>query len=175
MTYLLDTNLVSYFLQTGHEKALAAAAATCAMALVGEVRVELRNDRERGGASFEKWLAGSALTVRDIELGSPEHVTLAQLVKPLSPKDGLGERASIALAAHDPTMTFVANDRNALWLGLREIWSPGERLLGVVPFMRRLFDSKALVDPKVLDDVVALVPFQQPTWWPSWRASLPAS
>jgi hypothetical protein len=173
VTYLLDTNIVSYFLQAEREADLASASAMSAMALVEAVRGELEKDPKRGGRAFKKWLDGSRIEVRSIEVGAPAHATLAALVGPTSTAKDLGERASIALAASDPTLTFVANDKNGLVLALRELWSPGERVLGLAVFLRRLVEEGALVNPEAIDDVMAVANArQQPSWWVSWRASI---
>jgi hypothetical protein len=168
----LDTNVVSYFLQAERESDVARAAAVSAMALAETVRGELENDPKRGGRAFRKWLEGSQIGVLSIELGTPAHTTLAALVGPTSTAKNLGERASIALAASDPTLTFVANDKNGLVLALRELWSPGERVLGLAVFLRRLVEAGALADPTAIDDVMAIANTQQPSWWVSWRASV---
>jgi hypothetical protein len=172
VTYLLDTNVVSYFLQAAREADLAKAATTSTMALVEAVQGELENDPKRGGKAFRKWLDGSRIKVRGIELGTPAHATLAALVGPTSTTRNLGERASVALAASDPTLTFVANDKNGLVLALREIWSPGERVLGLAVFLRRLVEEGSLADPTAIDDVMATANAQQPSWWVAWRASV---
>src|SRR5262245_33073234 len=113
--------IVSYFLQVEGEQELASAAKVFPMVIVEEVRRELRNDKTRGGTSFDKWLAGSNIEVRSILVGSPASLTLAQLLKPESPADGRGERASIALAASDPTLTFVTHDKGATIMAIREL------------------------------------------------------
>lgn len=175
MTYLLDTMIISYFLQAQREADLAKAAKRSPMALVDEVRKELENDKKRGGRPFKKWLDDSGIEPRAIEVGSPAHATLVALVTPASTVKNLGERASIALAASDASLTFVTNDKNGLCVALREIWMPGERILGVAVFLRRLFEQGALEDPLILDDVMTIAinsPQQQPTWWASWRAGL---
>lgn len=175
MTYLLDTMIVSYFLQSQHEVELAMAAKCSPMALVNEVRHELENDKKRGGRSFKKWLDTSGIKSCAIEVGTPAHNTLVALVSPASTSKNLGERASIAIAASDASLTFVTNDKNGLCVALRELWMPGERILGIAVFLRRLFEQRALEDPLVLDDVMAIAvtsPQQQPTWWASWRAGL---
>ncbi len=174
MIYLLDTMIVSYFLQAAREGELAAAAKRCPMALVDEVRRELESDRDRGGGPLKKWLAASGIEVRSIAVGSAASTMLDQLLPPASPNKGRGERASIALAASDASLTFVTHDKNGVWLALREIWVPGERILGLAVFLRRLFEAGALTDPIVLDEVVsiALDAAQRPTWWASWRAAL---
>jgi hypothetical protein len=70
MPYLLDTQVVSYFLQARREGELAAAAATIPCAIAEVVRDELAADRVRG-ALFERWLPASHLGVLAIEIGSP--------------------------------------------------------------------------------------------------------
>lgn len=177
MIYLLDTMMVSFFLQADREAELAAAAKRCPMALVDEVRQELENDRDRGGRAFKKWLGTSNIDVRSIEVGSVASTTLVQLLSPTSPRKGRGERASIALAASDASFTLVTHDKGGMWIALREIWIPGERILGLAVFLRRLFDQGALEDPVVLDEVMSLAvdPAQRPTWWASFRAGLSPS
>lgn len=179
MTFLLDTNVVSYFLQIGREPELAAAAKRCPMAVVDEVYRELKLDPRRGGKAFTRWFDASNIGIRPIEVGSPASMTLAQLRQmgpPNSnlppPNKDLGERASIALAVSDPSLTFVAHDRNAMWIALRELWMAGERFVGVPVFVRRLFDAEALIEPEVADEIIAQIKPAQPTWWASWRAGL---
>jgi hypothetical protein len=174
VTYLLDTNIVAYFLEAGREGDLAAAAKRCPMTIVGEVRTELEKNKDRGGRFFTQWLATSSINVHTINVGSPASSTLAQLRKLASSRKDLGERASIALIASDPSLTLVSNDKGAMWLSLRELWKPGERILGLAPSLRRLFEQRALEDPAVLDEVMAIrsTAAQRPTWWASWRASL---
>ncbi len=175
MTYLLDAMIVSYFLQAGRENDLAMAARCCSMALVDEVRGELLRDKKRGGKPFKKWFDASGIATLAIELGTSAHATLAALVSPAVTAKDLGERASIALAASEASLTFVTNDKNGASLALREIWVPGERVLGLAVFLRRLFEQRGLEDPKALDEVMAIAltsPKQQPTWWAPWRADL---
>lgn len=174
MTYLLDTNVVLYFLQAQRETKLANAAKRCSMALVDEARKEIEKGKDHGGKSFRRWFDASGIQSIAIELGTPAHATLAALVGPAPAVKHLGERASIALAAWEPSLTFVTNDKNGLLLALREIWMPGERVLGFAVFLRRLFEQSALEDPQVLYDVMAVSntpPQNTPTWWASWRAS----
>ena len=175
MTYLLDTMIVSYFLQAAREKELTVAAGACPMVLVDEVRQELENDPNRGGNAFKKWLATSGIVVRAVVIGTPAHATLAHLISPAVPAKNLGERASIALASSDPSLTFVTHDKNGVWIALREIWSPGERILGVPVFLRRLYEQGAIKNLDVIDDVVALVQaVQLPSWWATWRSTVSA-
>jgi hypothetical protein len=172
VTYLLDSNVVSYFLHAGRRDELARAAQCCSMAVVEEVRQELATDKDPARKeAFRKWIETSNIQVRAIEVGSDASATLAQLLTPASSKDR-GEQASIALAAFDDTLTFVTHDQNGLLLALRELWSPGERVLGLAVFLRRLFAEGALEDPAVLDDVISVPPSPRPTWWAAWRSGL---
>lgn len=124
MTYLLDTNVISYFLQASREKELSDAAKLIPMAIVGEVRSELAADTKRGGAAFAKWLAGSGIDVKELIVGSPAANTLAQLASKAVTARNMGERASVALALVEAGFTFVTHDKNGAWLALREIWAP---------------------------------------------------
>lgn len=171
MTYLLDTNVVSYFLQASREKELSDAAKVVPLAIVGEVRDELAADNKRGGPAFAKWLTGSGIDVKELLVGSPAANTLAQLTSGVATAKNLGERASVAQSLVEPGFIFVTHDKNGAWLALRETWAPGERLLGVAPFLRRLVEAKALTEAAVLDD---LIPYAdpRPSWWGAWRASL---
>lgn len=176
MIFLLDTMVVSYFLQASREGELAAAARRCPMAITEDVREELRKDRNRGGRAFDKWLAASNIAVRLIVVGSPAHATLVQLPGCASPERGRGERASIAVAASDASLALVTHDRNALWIALRELWMPGQHVLGLAVFLRRLFEDTALASPEVLDEIMSLAGAPAlPTWWASWRAAITSS
>jgi len=172
VTFLLDTMVVSYFLQAAREDELAAAAACCPMAIVDEVRQELENDSNRGGRPFETWLATSGIEMHTIVVGSAESATLAQLLSVASPNRSRGERASIAVAESDMSLTFVTNDRGALWIAIREFWMPGERILGLAVFLRRLFEQAALSDPAILDEIMTVASAQRPTWWATWRSGV---
>jgi hypothetical protein len=173
-TFLLDTNIVSNFLQAGREQELAMASQRVCLTIVDEVRRELEVDRARGGRAFATWLAGSKISIRRIPLGSEAAATFAQLLRPKDPHKDLGERASIALAASEPALVLVTHDKNALWMAIREIWRGSAQLMGIAPFVRLLFEQGALADPNIADEVIKLSgPLEQrPTWWASWRAAL---
>jgi hypothetical protein len=172
VSYLLDAMIVSYFFQAGRKEELGTAAKQVPMALVDEVRRELEKEKS-WGAGFKKWLGTSNVEVRSIVVGTPPAETLKQLVPAGTSGKDVGERASIALAAHDPSLTFVTHDKGGMWIALREIWRPGDRILGLVPFLRRLFEEGALTDPLVLDTIMKFVDAShRPTWWASWRAGL---
>ncbi len=68
MTYLLDTNVVSYFLQASREKELSVAAKVKRLAIVGEVRDELVADTKRGGPAFSKWGGDRARSADSVTL-----------------------------------------------------------------------------------------------------------
>ncbi|MGN6105978.1 MAG: hypothetical protein ACTHU0_12800, partial [Kofleriaceae bacterium] len=98
--YLLDANVVSYFLQARREADLERLVAAAPCAIVDEVRRELLQDGARG-ARFERWLPASSLRVLAIEVGGAADHRLSQLEQGLTTTRGQGERASIALAATD--------------------------------------------------------------------------
>ena len=173
-TFLLDTNVISNFLQAGREQELAVASQRASLEIVDEVRRELEQDQYRGGKAFATWLAGSNISIRRIPVGSEAAATFAQLLHPKDPLKDLGERASIALAASEPHLTLVTHDKNALWVAIREIWRNPAQLMGIAPFVRLLFEQGALTDPDIADEVIKLSgpKEQRPTWWASWSAAL---
>jgi len=169
LTYLLDNNVVSYFLHARREADLMEAARRCSLAIAEEVRKELRRSR-RDGDRFTAWFADGAVASLPIAVGSDIDATYQALTPPTTER-GKGERASIALAAHDPSLVLVANDRNAMWLALAELHHAGERMIGVPVFLRRLHEQAGLV-PDAVDAVTAVYPGRRPTWWADWRARL---
>lgn len=169
MTYLLDNNVISYFLHCRQEVALMAAGARCPLAIADEVRVELLKSRT-DGERFKKWFAAGEIENLEIVVGSDIDSTFQSLPVSNSVR-GRGERASIALAAHDASRVFVANDRNAMWLALDELHLPGERMIGVPVFLRRLREQAAL-PVEAIDGVMDMRRGRRPTWWATWRASL---
>jgi hypothetical protein len=175
VSYLLDTMIVSYFFRVGRKAELATAAKHIPMVLVDEVRREMEVERH-WGPDFKKWLGTSNIEVRSIVVGMPESNTFTHLVPAGASGKDVGERASIALVAHDTSLTFVTHDKNGMWIALRELWQPGDRILGLAPFLRQLFEQGALVEPLVLDEIMVLVGSSaRPTWWASWRAGLTTS
>ncbi len=123
MTYLLDANVVSYFLQARRDNDLASAAATIPCAIVDEVRQELANDPARG-PRFAQWLPTSNLRIVPIAVGSNADTVLSRLQLMVTTTRGKGERASIALAASDTDLVFTGMDKGGMWIALRELWSP---------------------------------------------------
>ncbi len=63
----------------------------------------------------------------------------------------------------------MANDKNALWLALRELHAPGERLIGVPVFLRRLVEGGLPID--AADDVLGECGTPTPTWWRDFSAN----
>lgn len=169
-SYLLDTNVVSYFLNTKRHDALREVAGRVNLAILDEVRVELEAHKTLG-PFVKKWLPKTKLAVRAIVVGSVEYERYVAL-KPnaVTLKDN-GERASIAVAAANPSFVFVASDKNALWLALRELHEPGERILGLPVWLRRM-RSEAALDAAALDDVAAASGVPYPTWWTDWRQEI---
>ncbi len=169
MTYLLDNNVVSYFFNSRCEADLMTAAARCPMAIADEVVVEAKRNSGDGGR-FKAWFATGNITSLEILVGSD--VDLAyQSLKSSNSDRGKGERASIALAAHDPSLVFVANDKNAMWIALAELHSPGERMIGIPVFLRRLKEQASLA-ADAIDAVMTTWNGRRPTWWAPWRAGL---
>lgn len=168
MTYLLDSNVVSYFLHCRREADLMEAASRCPLAIAEEVAKELKKSRRDGGR-FTTWFGGGNIASLGIQIGSSVDQTFDALAS--LTERGKGERASIALAAHDSTLVFVANDKNAMWMALAELHSPGERMIGVPVFLRRLHDEAGL-SAVALDAIKAIYPGRYPTWWADWRAGL---
>ena len=168
MIYLLDNNVLQYFFHARRELALVEAAAVVPMVIAGEVFEEACLGAN--GARARKVLTGSAIGVRQIEVDSPVDATLEAL-QPLASVHGDGERESIAIAAHDPELVFVANDRNAMWIALNELHLAGARMIGVPVLLRRLHEAGRL-EPAAIDDVLRHWSGRRPTWWPTWRASV---
>jgi len=168
MTFLLDTNVLSDFFQARRHIELATAARTVPCAIADVVRDELAADSQRRKA-FSAWLPTSNLDVVPILVGSAADRVQLSIEIGLTTPRGKGERAAIALAAADPSFTFVAMDKGALWIALRELWTPGERLIGLPVFLRRLVDAGAL-EGNAADDVMAGSRHVMPTWWAAWRA-----
>jgi hypothetical protein len=169
VTYLLDANVVSYFLQVRRESDLAAAASVAPCAIVDEVRRELANDPVRG-ARFREWLPTSNVRVIPIAVGSDADAVLNRLQLAVTTTRGKGERASIALAATNDDLIFTGMDKGAMWIALRELWSPGERLVALAGFLRRLVDAHAMIG-EAAEDVLRQSKQLVPTWWPGWRAA----
>jgi hypothetical protein len=169
LTYLLDNNVVSYFLHCRREPELMDAAGRCSLAIADEVSKELKQSRG-DGERFRAWSAGGTIASLAIEVGSEVDATFQALTPPAS-KRGKGERASIALAAHDPSLVLVANDRNAMWIALAELHHAGERMIGIPVFLRRLHEQADL-PPETIDAVMRVYPGRRPTWWADWRAGL---
>ncbi len=167
MPFLLDTQVVSYFLQARREADLATAAETIPCAIAEIVRDELAEDPARG-ALFDRWLPTSHLEVIAIAVGSPAEALWTRLRVGVTQK-GRGERASIALAATNSEYVFAGMDKGGMWLALRELWAPGERVISLPVFLRRLVDARALTGEGA-DDVMRRSNQIFPTWWADWRS-----
>lgn len=166
--YLLDTSILSCFFRQEQESALAACTAAVQIITLEEVCDELRRD-PRVDERLRRFLPSSGIKVASIPLGSIAHDMLCQLHPKVSLTKNLGERACIALAAtQEPAATFVASDKGAMWIALRELHQPGVRLLGLHVFLRRLHESAGLPLP-ALDAVAAESHLPLPLWWLPWR------
>jgi len=137
-------------------------------AIVDEVRGELAADPTRG-TLFTQWLPASNIAVIEIALGTSADMVLSSLQSGIVAKGGRGERASIAVAAANPELVFAGMDKGGMWIALRELWSPGERIISLPVFLRRLVDAGAL-GGDTADDVMKRSNQVFPTWWANWRA-----
>lgn len=164
--YLLDNNVVQYFVQTRRTEDLRTTAMKVEMAVSDVVK------EEAGKGPFSK-SAREALAnfkVLPIVVGSSIDLTFNALEPPSSTK-GKGERESIALALHEPDLIFVANDRNAMWIALRELHARCERMLGVPAFLRRMREDAGM-SMDCIDAVMTRYLGREgkpPTWWAAWR------
>ena len=144
--YLLDTGIVLGFQKGGHLEALITAAAVVSIVLVEEVYDELtepRNGRhEEAAARAKTALDASRITVRSIRTGSDAAATFAALrTGKKSATADLGETGCIALAAHDPSLTFITNDAAASLRSLQELRG---RTMSFHPFVAAVVESGAL-------------------------------
>jgi len=168
MPYLLDTQVVSYFLQARREADLAIAAEAVPCVIAEVVRDELAEDPTRG-ALFDRWLPTSHIEVLSIAVGSPAETLWNRLQLGVT-RRGRGERASIALAAVNEEYVFAGMDKGSMWIALRELWAPGERLISLPVFLRRLVEAHALTG-EAADDVMRRSNQVFPTWWADWRST----
>ncbi len=166
MRFLLDTNVLAYFFEARRHSELADAAAIEPCAIADDVKRELEADAQRHQL-FATWMQSSSVGVLPIIVGSPADRVFCELESSASTARGRGERASIALASAEPRLTLVTMDKGALWIALRELWAPGERLIGLPVFLRRLVDGAAL-DRDAAQDVMEASRQLRPTWWVHW-------
>jgi hypothetical protein len=166
--YLLDNNVVSYFFQARRHADLAATAGRVSLALSEEVHDELAR-APAFGQRFAAWFPTSGITMIPIVIGSEADGIEQELSVGLTTPRGRGERASIALAAVDPELCFVANDRNALWIALRELHATGERIIGLPVLLRRLHELGGM-PREAAEAVMTISTLPKPTWWARWIA-----
>lgn len=167
MSYLLDNNLLSYFWNSGNQEELRVASTKLGFMIVGEVRDEFLDKARPVAPQRRAWLPKTGIKILEIAVGSPEHKTLNALLPPGKVAKGLGERASIAIAAEHPELVFVSNDSKALWMALRELHSEKSRILGIPVFLRRLHESGA-ISTAAMSSVLTWSKHSEPTWWASY-------
>jgi hypothetical protein len=175
--FLLDTGIVLGFQKAGHLDALVGSAARVPLALAEEVYDEITDPR--GGrhgdaaARAKRAIDGSAIDVRSIMTGSAAETTFSALrAGRASPTADLGEAASIALAAHDPDLTFVTNDAAASLRSLQELRG---RTLSFHPLLRALVEGGGLPAARAGELAVAIRTLgdwraTHPLWWDAWLA-----
>jgi hypothetical protein len=167
LTYLLDNNVISYFLLCGREGELAAAAGHCELAMADATHRELLEPHTHRG-HYERAFASSPIRVIPVLALSDAEATQDALSLNKS-RRGRGERASIALAVHDPSLIFIANDKNAMWNAIAELHG-APRVLGVPPFLR-ILRERASLSTDAIDDVIGRWNGRRPTWWADWRSA----
>lgn len=175
--FILDTGIVLGFQKANHLDALTEAAAHVPLIIVEEVYDELtdpRNGKHVDAASRARFaIDGSNIERRSIALGSIEAMTFASLrIGKKSATADLGEAASIAVAAHDASLTFVSNDAAAALRGLQELRG---RTLSFHPFVAILVERGALTMAKAGTLAAAIRSVSDwkathPLWWDPWMA-----
>jgi hypothetical protein len=171
--YLVDTNVVSYFFNAGHEAELATVSARMPLVAVEEVHRELLGDVKGNARAYKRWQAAGNLTVRPLLVGSEGASRLGRLYSRTTGRD-LGEYASIALATDDPSLVFVTNDKTGHWIGARELL--GERVLRFWAFLRRAQQAAGLtarVVQAILLNTRSNLQRDEPLWLKDWLATLP--
>jgi predicted nucleic acid-binding protein len=175
--YLLDTNVVVVFQKASHLRSLVAAASTVSMALVDDVYDELTvprpgKPRTAEMREAESVLAGSAIPVEEILVGSPEDALRSGLRARGNP--GPGEAASVAFAVTRSEHLVVTTDLKAV-AGAAKLYAelPGEigRVLGLHAFLRTLVDRRALgidLARAVSEAARSESNLQPPLWWAPW-------
>ncbi|HEX7602924.1 MAG TPA: hypothetical protein VF316_15010 [Polyangiaceae bacterium] len=173
-TYLLDNNIVSYFLNCDRKADLQRIATGLELAVVAEVHEEALRYAKRG-AEYKKWQATSGVSVRRILLGTSASICLAHLRKNTGGLKDLGELASIALASEDERCVVVMNDKNGLWIALQELFGPTERVIRLSTFLRRAHAAVGL-DARAARELAGRANLLDapPSWWDAWLKSLPA-
>jgi predicted nucleic acid-binding protein len=158
--WLLDANVVSMLFEESCEDALTrAGVGGLALATTEKVIEELRRSRATNKPWAERlraWPVPTGMVVLDMVIGDEASVRYEALRRqrnerrgaqgggvapeaPLTLKDQ-GELTCIAHAAADPSLVFVAHDRNALWWAVHEVL-PCARIASVAGFVRLLVDS----------------------------------
>lgn len=169
--YLLDNNVVSYFLNAEQKTELARIASSLSVGVVREVHEEALRYKRKGD-EYRAWQPSSGITVLDISVGGAASTCLGKLKTTTGIKD-LGELASIALAFEDEALVVVSNDHNGLVLALAELVGPGERVIKFSTFLRRAHTAVGL--SRTCVSAVATksqLPRSPPTWWADWFATL---
>jgi hypothetical protein len=176
--YLLDTGIVLGFQKASQLDALTDAAAHVPIAIVEEVYDEVTEPRGGKHAALaslaKRAIDGSNIELRSIAVGSPESATFGAFrAGKSSPTADLGEAASIALAAHDGSLTFVTNDAAASLRALQELRG---RTLSFHPFLAILVERVGLSAARagaLATTIRGLGDWRatHPLWWDAWLAS----
>lgn len=167
--YLLDANVVVYFKDAGHLPALVAAAQQAKMGLAKEVYDEVVIRNTRDGPAVKKLIDGSTIDVRSIPLQQAQAFASLRSGRRTGGQGitaDLGEDASIILAAGDPDLLFVTNDKGAAFHALGELNEPRGRVMTAHVFLRELVAQGAL--SSAIAKQVAARMNRAPSWWAAW-------
>lgn len=182
MIFLLDTNVLLDFQNSGLLPSLVRAAQTLDMAVAEQVFDEvtlpevddssdLVGKKRRAAAALD----GERITKIEIIPGTREATLMQTLLAPLTTvkKKDQGEAASIAIAASNADLLFVTGDKTAVLWALNELFHTGERVMRVPVFVRTLFDRGALPVSAVRQVAERAASHGAvPSWWQSWLAAL---
>jgi hypothetical protein len=176
---LLDACTVSYFFQSGQKELLRHAAGVMQLHLVKQVVEELEKEKTWGPGFkklFEDLSDGGLCEIHSLMLGSEEARLFNALRKDRTSTKDLGERASIALAAHRPDLVFVTEDFGAVRLALVHLPGFPSRVTRTAGWLRALAERGVKFDRGALARWAACTwarPRKNeepavPYWWNSW-------
>lgn len=170
-TWLLDANVLTFLFAAEAEDAIDRAGAQgLSLAVPQRVLDELRRTdpgRQPWASRARTWVPPGSLQVIDLEVDSDVYRRWVELRARYAASGGTrddGEHVCIALAMGDPSMVFVAHDKNALWRAVHEI-RPSARIASAAVFFDRLHACGA-IDQETRDKLGALCDAKHlPSWW----------
>lgn len=183
MEPLLDACTISYLFAAGQKEFIREAAAISRIHTVLQVTEELEKETQ-WGAGFKKLkdelAANERWVVHELIFPTPEHRLFNQLRQgipqhgrlrlghgKLKEKDQ-GELASIALAASQPDLVFVTEDRGAMHWAIDELPGFPGRVLRTAAWLRAVRERGGNFDVGGLERWSKVVPRPLPSWWNDW-------